>query len=545
MERDLKGLIDTIDQKDKAESMLERKIDSLKEEINRLKFTIREQKLLIQSLKESNYEENIIVDDDIQLLKEMIYSQRQEILKKDEKIQELQTKASETDIIVPLTGDSNQYIDEIENLNKKNSELKDQLEMYESNEENAKMIIKELSEKLESYEKELEEFRNDNEKTLSMNYQVDQSAETQDLVTKNEELRSEILDYQAQVLDLQKSLESIENASMAERERSKNIINQLKSEKEETLVDFNNLKEKVKNIENIEIKDNIITNIDDYYELERQYENQMKRLETENQTYQVELESLRNQMREFKDSGSDIKEEPGELYDIEATEIIKALKQENEQIKVEISQLTDEKLKLEQIISHDIEGNDFSSNETDENISIIIRELKEENQQLIQENREVKTRLSVKLSDEAELKKIIEELQIKIHKLKTKLEVEILEKEFDMPKEPESQLYKEYIQSLDQDGIQHTIDNLAKEIESNKSYDVKKNSLYILATFKDEKVNGLFSKLETNKNWLIRFHLIKAIEKSRNIEHREILMRLLKDKDIDVREAAKNALSKL
>ena len=175
----------------------------------------------------------------------------------------------------------------------------------------------------------------------------------------------------------------------------------------------------------------------------------------------------------------------------------------------------------------------------------LIKTLKQENEQLIQENREAKTRLSVKLSDEVELKKIIEDLKIKNHKLKTKLEVEILEKEFDLPKEPESQLYKNFLKSLDQDSIQQTIDNLANNIKSNKGYDTKKNSLYVLATIKDEKVYNLFSKLVTDKDWLIRFHLIKAIEKSRNIDHKEILSRLLEDRDVDVREAAKNALSKL
>ncbi len=129
--------------------------------------------------------------------------------------------------------------------------------------------------------------------------------------------------------------------------------------------------------------------------------------------------------------------------------------------------------------------------------------------------------------------------------MKTKLEVEILEKEFEMPKEPESQLYKDFLKSLNQYDIQKTIDNLAIDIESNKNYDTKKNSLYILATIKDEKINKLFSKFVRNKDWLIRFNLIKAIEKSRNLEHKEILLWLLKDKDVDVREAAKNALSKL
>ena len=528
MERDLKGLIDTIDQKDKAESMLERKIDSLKEEINRLKFTIREQKLLIQSLKETNDEENIIVDDDIQLLKEMIYSQRQEILKKDERIHDLQTNSNEQDIIVPLTGD-----------------LKDQLEMYKSNEENTKIIIKKLSERLELSEKELEKLRIDSEALISPDFDDNRSKGSQVFIKRIDELNLEILDYKAQVEDLQRSLESIENASMDEREKSNNIINQLRLEKEETLVELNDLRKKNKNLENIEIKDNLITNIDYYYELEKQYENQMERLESENNAYQQELDSLRTQIHELKASEISSKEGAWHLYDVETTEIIKSLNQENEKIKQELTELNAEKIKLEQLLNQNNDEKNNSLTEADENVSNIVRELKEANQKLIQENRETRTRLSIKLSDEAELNKTIEELKIKNHKLKTKLEVEILEKEFEMPKEPESQLYKDFLKSLNQDDIQKTIDNLAIDIESNKNYDTKKNSLYILATIKDKKINKLFSKFVRNKDWLIRFHLIKAIEKSRNLEHKEILLRLLKDKDVDVREAAKNALSKL
>ena len=54
MDRDLKGIIDSVDAKDKTQSVLERKVETLKEEITRLNFTIREQKSLISSLKGSS-----------------------------------------------------------------------------------------------------------------------------------------------------------------------------------------------------------------------------------------------------------------------------------------------------------------------------------------------------------------------------------------------------------------------------------------------------------------------------------------------------------
>ena len=91
MDRDLKGIIDSVDAKDKTQSVLERKVETLKEEITRLNFTIREQKTLISSLKGSRAgsSSGLEADDDIKFLKDMIFTQRQEILQKDREVDDL------------------------------------------------------------------------------------------------------------------------------------------------------------------------------------------------------------------------------------------------------------------------------------------------------------------------------------------------------------------------------------------------------------------------------------------------------------------------
>ncbi|MFX1273478.1 MAG: HEAT repeat domain-containing protein [Promethearchaeota archaeon] len=547
MERDLKGLIDSIDEKDKTEAVLERKIESLQEEINRLKFTIREQKLLIQSLKEDkNESDEIILDDDIQLLKEMIFSQRQEILKKDEQIHKLKENLDGIGNIGSIPGKSNQYMEEINNLNEKIKVLNQQLEIFKSNEENAKRLIQELTEQEELSKNELEELQKyiqnlDSEKSDDVALK-----ENENRNKEYEDLQSEIADYQLQVIDLQQSLQSLENASKQEREKSNYEISQLKLESERYQEEIIELKDKFQNIEKSELKEGLIENIDEYVELEKHYENQMARLESENKAYEAELESLRTQIRNIQSSEQKNKNEQQELYDIDSTEIVQALKNENETLKESLFQLKKEKVELDDKIlkleENYIENMKMSD---DDEVSSIIRELKAENQDLIIENRELKTKLSIKLSDEAELKQIIEKLKVKNHKLKTQLEVEILEKEYEIPKESESQLYKDFLNNLDQKNMQYVIDNLIRDIKGNTSYDVKKSSLSLLATINDVKVKNLFSKLIMDKDWLIRYHLIKAIGKTRNIEYKDLLIKLSKDRDVDVREAAIDALSKL
>ena len=91
MNKDLKDIIDSIDSANKAHSDLEAMIKYLKEEVNRLTFTVNEQKQIIQEQSNKLGEmDNSSLPEDIVLLKELVHNQRQEILKKDKDIEILQ-----------------------------------------------------------------------------------------------------------------------------------------------------------------------------------------------------------------------------------------------------------------------------------------------------------------------------------------------------------------------------------------------------------------------------------------------------------------------
>ncbi|MFX0028139.1 MAG: hypothetical protein ACFE8B_02945, partial [Candidatus Hermodarchaeota archaeon] len=72
MDEDLKNLIDTVELEAKTRAQLEAQIKSMKEEINRLKFTIKEQHLLIEEQGDQISFAQSDLPSEINILKDMI-----------------------------------------------------------------------------------------------------------------------------------------------------------------------------------------------------------------------------------------------------------------------------------------------------------------------------------------------------------------------------------------------------------------------------------------------------------------------------------------
>jgi len=81
MSKEIKDSIHSVDSANQAQSDLETKIKRLKEEVQRLNFTVSEQKKIIQN-QESKVTENNIPEDII-VLKDLVTEQPQDIIKKD------------------------------------------------------------------------------------------------------------------------------------------------------------------------------------------------------------------------------------------------------------------------------------------------------------------------------------------------------------------------------------------------------------------------------------------------------------------------------
>ena len=88
MSKDLKDLIDTVEEKESSLSELEQEVKHLKEELKKLNFTIREQKLLIQEQENKLQRSEIFeLPGDIRILKDMLVSQRLMLLLMGKKYQ--------------------------------------------------------------------------------------------------------------------------------------------------------------------------------------------------------------------------------------------------------------------------------------------------------------------------------------------------------------------------------------------------------------------------------------------------------------------------
>jgi len=136
MSKDLKDLIDSVDSANQAQSDLETMNRELKEDVQRLNFTIDEQRRIIEDQKSklSNFP-NGNIPEDMSVLKELVTQQRQDIIKKDKDVEILQHTISEITV-------------ELENVQK-----------YEENEEliYASKVIVQLTEENENFRLKVEE----------------------------------------------------------------------------------------------------------------------------------------------------------------------------------------------------------------------------------------------------------------------------------------------------------------------------------------------------------------------------------------------------
>ncbi|MHA2182632.1 MAG: hypothetical protein ACXAAH_14525, partial [Promethearchaeota archaeon] len=95
MSKDLKDIIDTVEEETKSQAELEATIKSLNEEINRLNSVIDEQKMLIKDQSNSTELDGNTIQGEVDILKDLIISQRKELTSKDESTEKLHDRIDE------------------------------------------------------------------------------------------------------------------------------------------------------------------------------------------------------------------------------------------------------------------------------------------------------------------------------------------------------------------------------------------------------------------------------------------------------------------
>lgn len=253
MSKDLKHLIDSVEKKVLSRSELELKFQKKKEEVNHLKFTIKEQKLLIEDLKSQVKDEEIDqgeLPSEIQILKDIIFSQRKYLNRRDNNINDLNKEIDELTalleneekidfreknneelistqkLLFKLTDENEEYknqikhlqtqLDEMQYNTRKVDNIEDDNIQIEENEEfvNIKRLNFHLMEENGTLRIEIEslktEIQEDIEKTT-----------LEELKLANDKIRIltlELEDYEAQVKYLQNHLEKDSQALESNRE---------------------------------------------------------------------------------------------------------------------------------------------------------------------------------------------------------------------------------------------------------------------------------------------------------------------------------------
>ena len=453
MSKDLKDLINTVEEETQSQAELEKIIHSLKEEINKLEFTVKEQKILIENLKSQMKDEQIEKSElpsEIDVLKDMITSQRQALNQKD---------------------------DEIDNLHEKIDEL----------------ASTQGSEETVSYG------LNDNQELLN----------AQNLIVQ---LTDEMDQYRNQIGLLQTQLEEMQSK---------------KSNVEDLIEDA--------------VKDDINEGLINIKRLNFQ-------LMEENGLLRVEIESLKAKLQER------IEEISSE--DLEAT---------NDKIAILSSELESLKAKLKELIAINAEEIELANGKIEmltseledyeAQVKFLQEQLGESGEPTIittedalqftemrEELDDVKSKLMKSQKDNQALNDLLSELK---QKLSSK-EIEKIEIGQNLPKRLHLSLFYRMYNLLDENKKFKIIDSLIQDLQSNIS-ETKRNAIRILSVIKNNRVYGAFLEMLDDKDWLVRYSIIKALSKfkKKSDELKPILKKLTRDIDVDVRELALRILDDL
>ncbi|TXT61326.1 MAG: hypothetical protein BAJALOKI3v1_800013 [Promethearchaeota archaeon] len=209
MNDNIKDLIDEVEKENSTQAQLEQTIQFLKEEIKRLKFTIREQKAIIEDQAKNKLKEESIPED-VKVLKELIQKQREQIESKELQLEKVEDELFEYQEKFIY---KNEEIDDLnERISNLNSELEDlsielsnkvQKEKYQ----NAQKIIEELTEANSKYSTEIDALNSkilkleENDLNRDISNQLNEAnSRIKQLENRNDNLNAQI-DYLQNELD--------------------------------------------------------------------------------------------------------------------------------------------------------------------------------------------------------------------------------------------------------------------------------------------------------------------------------------------------------
>ena len=481
MSKELKDLIDSVDSANQAHSDLVTMIRYLKEEVQRLNFTVSEQKKIIQTQKSKTSSSNI--PEDIRVLKDLVTEQRQDMIKKDKDIEILQQTI--TDI---------------------SSELEDDKKFEDENKEliYANKEIVQLTEENEAFRKQIED--------LIKKIKELENRKDYESVTDGEE-NPELIDAKKLIIKLTEE----NGLNHVQIESSRQEIEELKRKEQESetlktqyLDELNGLNK---------ILDQLTFDNDQYHEKVIYLQQKLE-------------ETVRLQEEQFKDveQSTNYTETNQILFDLEVenTElkniinanitIIENLRQRNKDIEKRL----EEKAKNKDQKLDDLRQKSLEKDEELNTLNLKLQKIENANKQL---------------SD------LIVELKVLEDSIENRVELEAVPKQIVFENYPPTLFFKMY-NMLSNDNKTLIVDQLIEDLKS-RNRDQRTYAIKILSAIRGPKILDELKGLVEDEDWIVKLYLIKGLRNFENSETADLLHILLGDGDPDVREAALEMISKL
>ncbi len=481
MSKDLKDLIDSVDSTNKKHSDLEARITYLMEEVQRLNFTVSEQKKIIQKQKSKLSENNI--PEDITVLKDLVTEQRQDIIKKDKDIEILQQTIADIST-------------ELENLQKFEGENE---ELIYANKE-----IVQLTEENQVYLNKVED--------LSNALKELQNGKDETTIETGEE-SPELIDAKKLIIKLTEE----NGINIVQIESSRQEIEELKRKEQES--EALNIQYSQELNEANKIIDQLIFDNDQYHEKVNYLQQKLE-------------ETVKLQEEQFKEveESTDFEEINQKLFDLEVENndlkniintniaIIENLKQKNQDRENKL----EEKAKIEDQKLDDLRQKALEKDEELNNLNLKLQKIETAN---------------IQLSD------LIVELKVLEDNIEDRIELVSIPKQTVFENYPPTLFFKMY-KMLSNDNKTLIVDQLIANLKSSNR-DSKTYAIKVLSAINGPKIFDELKGLIKDDDWIVKLYLIKALGNFDYSETAELLKILQEDGDPDVREAAIETLSKL
>ncbi|MBD3339116.1 MAG: hypothetical protein GF353_08400 [Candidatus Lokiarchaeota archaeon] len=596
MSKEIRDLIDTLDERNQTQAELEQTVKLQREEIEKLRFTVKEQRMLIKDLQQQS-ENQINVPEDVNILKEMLISKKKELTKKEKDIEILEQKVNELSQSTNIPNTKAEFQSENEELIKARKmlvQLTHENEMHQQNENNAKKIIEKLRKENKAYQiknKELkEQIRSLNNKLKGRKEVEVLKKQLEDEVIINEDLRTEIEDYKEIIEVLEGRIKELEESDHTAIRRldEKIYVEKIEEGDDPIVLDIepSNLSEEYQRLQR-KIKTAELTHNRLVEEIERHIA-EINNLEDEIKTKNIKIDTINAKNDSLNRKIINLEQEIENLTNLEnlsrADDLLESFKTDNSLSELQSFKEENKRLKLkienlEENYSEKVENFKIERDEFDEMIDFLRTEninLKEKVVNL--ENKQSKPNINFQLEQNsqdqfhAQIRDLNEKNEIlrkdlaglkdentnlkhqianvnKTHIEEYKTEAEKIRIDPSISKNYQNNVFLRIFNVLERNERELIIDSLIQDLMQLDNQDARKFIIELLSNIQREKVFDALINLIEKSDWITRLYLVKAfrkfVEEGYKSKFREPIKNLAQDKDPDVREAAQKVLRNL